>query len=123
MPAGSLLGSVLRSLTARVEMRAVAVCEICFCRLEARMKAFSHLYSLRRSMTARVILEAVVSSEISFCRLKARFEGFQSSLFHAVLHDCPGVEVGSRCLGNDLLSTDGRNLIYENHTVVEHQTQ
>ena len=53
-------------MTARVEMRAVAVCEICFCRLEARMKAFSHLCSGWRSMTARVEMRAVAINEMTF---------------------------------------------------------
>ena len=98
LKAFSHLYSLRRSMTARVEMRAVATSEICFCRLEARMNAFSHLCSGWRSMTARVEMRAVAICEICFCRLKARFEGFQSSLFRLAFHDCPGVEVGSRCL-------------------------
>jgi hypothetical protein len=39
---------------------------------------------------------AVVLSEIFFYLLKARFEGWQSSLAHAVFHDCPGCIDGSR---------------------------
>ena len=66
MKAFSHLCSGWRSMTARVEMRAVAICEICFCRLEAGMKAFSHLCSGWRSMTARVEMRAVAINEMTF---------------------------------------------------------
>jgi len=59
-----------------VEKRAVAIWEICFGRLKARMKAFSHLRSKRRFKTARVSLRAVTINEISFNRLKARMLAF-----------------------------------------------
>ena len=72
MKAFSHLRSKRRFNTARVEKRAVAVNEICLCRLKARMKAFSHLCSVWRSMTARVILEAVAVNEMTFYLLLAK---------------------------------------------------
>ena len=60
------LGSERRSMTARVEKRAVAFREISFYRLKASLQAFSHLSTKRRSMTARVEKRAVDFREISF---------------------------------------------------------
>jgi len=51
-------------------LRAVATSEICFCRLMARMKAFSRLSSVWRFKTARVEKRAVSIWEITFYRLK-----------------------------------------------------
>ncbi len=71
MKALSHLISVWRFKTARVEKRAVAIWEICFGRLKARLKAFSHLRSKRRFNTARVEKRAVATNEICFGRLMA----------------------------------------------------
>jgi hypothetical protein len=57
-------------------LRAVATSEICFCRLMARMMAFSHLISVWRFKTARVEKRAVATNEICFCRLEARMKAF-----------------------------------------------
>ena len=54
--------------------RAVALNEISFCRLKARMKAGSHQRSKRGFETARVVKRAVAIDEIIFNQLKARKE-------------------------------------------------
>ena len=60
------LRSKRRFMTARVFLRAVAIAEITYYLLKARLRAVSHLRSSRRFMTARVFLRAVAINEISF---------------------------------------------------------
>ena len=68
----SRLRSSRRFMTARVFLRAVAIAEITYYLLKARLRAVSHLRSSRRFMTARVFLRAVAIAEITYYLLKAR---------------------------------------------------
>ena len=64
--AGSYIGSIRPSLTARVLNRAVDLVEITFCRLIAGILAGSYIGSIRPSLTARVLNRAVDFFEITF---------------------------------------------------------
>ena len=64
--------SIWRFVTARVLERAVAINEINFYWLKARMLTDGHQSSKRRFVTARVIRRAVAINEINFYWLKAR---------------------------------------------------
>ncbi len=64
--AGSYIGSIHPSLTARVLNRAVDFFEITFCRLMAGILAGSYIGSIRPSLTARVLNRAVDFFEITF---------------------------------------------------------